>query len=335
MILTFGETLLRLTPDNPYERLASASQLKMGFAGAESNTAAALARLGHLVYHVTAFPENLLGDAAINSLRHAGIQTDYITRSGDRIGAYFIEAGASLRPSRVVYDRAHSSFSEIDAGHFDWKEIFAKKQWFHISGITPALSPACDETALHAVKEAKQAGVTVSFDFNFRRTLWKDKSQAAKSFDRLLQYTDYVFANEGAVKDVFDIGIFDGQDNAENAAEAIRALQTRYGLKGVAFTLREQYSASFNKWSALACIGGQFFYSPVYDIEVVERLGGGDTFGAGLIHGIISGWDPGKILGFATAAAALKHTIPGDIGFLSEKEIFSVMEGNTQGKIER
>ena len=335
MLLTFGETLLRLTPASKYERLATASELRMGFAGAESNTAAALARFGHCVHHVTAFPDNLLGDAAINCLLHAGIQTDYVTRAGSRVGVYFIETGASLRPSRIVYDRAHSSFSEIDENSFDWEKIFDKKKWFHISGITPALSPACNKVALLAVKKAKQAGVPVSFDFNFRRTLWKDKDQAAESFDRLLQHTDYVFANEGAVKDVFDIGAFDGQDHAENARQAIGALQARYPLKGVAFTLREHSSASFNKWSALSCMDGQFYYSPVYDIEVIERLGGGDTFGAGMIHGIVSGWDPGKALAFATAASALKHTIPGDMGYLSEKEVFPVMEGNTQGRIER
>jgi 2-dehydro-3-deoxygluconokinase len=335
MLLTFGETLLRLTPASKHERLATAGELRMGFAGAESNTAAALAQFGHCVYHVTAFPDNLLGDAAINSLLHAGIRTDHVIRSGSRVGAYFIETGVSVRPSRIVYDRAHSSFSEIDEDSFDWEKIFDKKKWFHISGITPALSPACDRVALLAVKKAKQAGATVSFDFNFRRTLWKDSVQAAESFDRLLHYTDYVFANEGAIKDVFDIGAFNGHDDAENARQSILALQARYPLRGVAFTLREHSSASFNKWSALSFMDKEFYYSPVYDIEVVERLGGGDTFGAGLIHGMVSGWDHGKTLAFATAASALKHTIPGDMGFLSEKEVFPVMEGNTQGRIER
>ncbi len=335
MLLTFGETLLRLTPARSHERLAVANELQMGFAGAESNTAAALAQFGHNVFHITAFPENPIGDAAINSLRQAGINTEYILRSGSRVGTYFIESGASIRPSRVVYDRAHSSFSEIGKGSFDWERLMDNKKWLHVSGITPALSEGCSRETLAAMRKAKQAGLSVSFDFNFRRTLWKDRAAAASAFHLLLQHTDYVFANEGSVKDVFDIGAFSGEDNAGNAREVMKELQDRYPQKGIAFTLRGHSSASFNEWSALSLADGQYYEAPVHPIGVIERLGGGDQFAAGMIHGILRGWDPGKTLAFATAASALKHTIPGDMGFISEKEVFPVMEGNTWGKIIR
>ncbi len=335
MILTFGETLLRLTPSQPHQRLAATSQLQMGFAGAESNTAAALAQLGHTVYHVTAFPDNPIGDAALQALRQGGIQTEFVIRSGDRMGTYFIESGASIRPTRIVYDRAHSSFSAITENSFDWDNILKYKNWLHVSGITPALSESCRKETLHAVKKAKQAGAAVSFDLNYRRTLWKDSRQAAQAFGELMEHTDYVFANEGSVNDVFGIGSFRGQDNPSNARAAMAVLQERFPQKGIAFTLRGHASASLNEWSGLSLVKGQFQEAPVYPIEVVERLGGGDQFAAGFIHGILSGWDPLKTLNFATAASALKHTIPGDMGFISEKEVFPIMEGNIQGRIIR
>ena len=329
--------LLRLSPFNHYERLAKTHALNMDFAGAESNVVTSLALLGHQAYYTTCLPPHAVGDAALNALRAFGVDACHVLRSGERMGTYFIEHGSSLRPTRVIYDRAHSAIAGAPPDVFNWKEILRDKDWFISTGITPALSDACAEACLEAMREARQQGVKVAFDLNFRRTLWS-KEEAREKITPMLPYIDVLFSNIGSAYDVFNIAppTITDWDSLMAATQATAlALSELSDFAYIALTVREHPSASENNWAGVLYDRQQFYQSRQYHFEVVDRLGGGDAFMAGIIHGLSQGWDSQETIEFATAASAIKHTIPGDINITSEAEILEVAEGNTSGRVKR
>ena len=337
-ITSFGEILLRLSPSNYHERIAKTHTLNMAFAGAESNVAASLALLGHQARYVTRLPTHIVGDAALNAIREFGIDPQFVLRGGSRVGTYFIEQGTSIRPTRVIYDRQHSAIAEAEAHDFDWKKILADQDWFVATGITPALSASCAEACLAAMQEARQQSVQVAFDLNFRRTLW-EKETAQQVITPMLPYINVLFSNIGSAADIFNIQpkqpIHDWDSlvaaTEESAARVFQLADFRY----VALTVREHPSASENGWAGVLYDGKQFYHSRRYQFQVVDRLGGGDAFMAGIIHGLSLQWSLSNTIEFAAAASAIKHTIPGDINITSEAEILEVAEGDTSGRVKR
>ncbi len=337
-IVTFGEIMLRLAPFN-YERILQANMFQATYGGGEANVAVSLALYGHEVSFVTRLPDNPLGDAAVKTLAGYGVDTQHILRGGERLGIYFLEHGASIRPSRVTYDRADSAISGIKPEMLDWKTIFSAAGWFHVTGITPALSESSAATTLAAVKAAKEAGVTVSCDLNYRKKLWS-REKAREVMTRIIAYVDVVIANEEDAADVFGIkagstDVTSGELSLEHYQEVAGALKRLAGISLVAITLRESLSASDNNWSAMLYDGDKFYQARKYPIHLVDRVGGGDSFGAGLIHGMMQGWDKQKVLDFAVAASALKQTIPGDMNLVDEKEVLTVMKGDISGRVQR
>ena len=336
-VVCFGEIMLRLSPLAPHERLVKTNALKMGFAGAESNVAVSLSVLGQEAFFVTALPSNPLGDAAENSLREFGVNTGYIKREGSRIGTYFIEYGASLRATQVTYDRAGSAIAAIQPGTFDWERMLAGKAWLHVTGITPALSAACAAECRTAMETARRLGLRVSFDPNYRRTLWS-RTDARRVITGLLPFVNVLFANAGAASDVFDIDTGNPdtwEGHVQAAREAAEALTRLADFELLALTIRDHPSASQNDYAGLLYDGSQFYQSRPYRFEIIERLGGGDAFTAGVLHGLCQGWEHPQTVEFATAASALKHTIPGDLNLLTEAEIREVAAGNVTGKVKR
>jgi len=337
-IVTFGEIMLRLAPYN-YERIVQANQFQATYGGGEANVAVSLAQFGHESYFVTRLPENCLGDAACKTLCGYGVNVDFVIRGGLRMGIYFLEHGASIRPSKVIYDRACSAVSELQSGMLDWEKIFEGKNWFHITGITPAISKSTAAVSLEAVRAAKAAGLTVSCDLNYRKKLWT-REQARQTMTELVKYVDVIISNEEDAYDVFgitagDSDITTGKLNVENYQSVAKQLVALSGAQKVAITLRESLSASDNNWSAMLYNGRDFFMSRKYPIHLVDRVGGGDSFGAGLIHGLLSGWDAQKSLEFAVAASALKQTIPGDMNLVNENEVLTVVGGDISGRVQR
>ncbi len=332
--ITFGELMLRISPQEQNTKLADTDRFVAGFAGSESNVASSLALLGNKVDFITKLPKNQLGDAAIKSLRQYGINTDYILRGGTRIGTYFIELGYSIRPSSVLYDRSHSAISQIKMGEFDWEMLLKGKSWVFVSGITPALSASCEAETIRLVKTAKRMGVQVSFDFNFRRSLWKNNAVARKIFDQILASTDLLFANTGSLTDVYGMK-FKGNNSTEQTYEAADKIRNEYGINRLAFTIRDHTSATNNAISALLFTDNKSEIAPTYAVNILDRFGTGDAFAAACLHGLEKGWANKKIIDFATAAFALKHTINGDQHTSSEAEIQSIMEGNTSGHVIR
>ncbi len=337
-ILCFGEIMLRLSPAG-HERLVQAHSLELRFGGAEANVAVALAGLDHHAVFISSLPRNPLGDAALQVLRGCGVDTSAVARGGSRIGVYYLEHGASMRPSRVVYDRAGSSFAASDAAAYDWPALLDGAAHVHVTGITPALSSACAEATRAAMTEARSRGVRVSFDLNYRKNLWTREEAGALLTD-LVRSTDLLIANETDPADVLGMppargdaesGVIDAQAYADLA----QGIAERFGIPSVAITLRQSRSASSNGWSALLYTDGRLFTTRTYDIEVVDRVGAGDAFAAGLIHGSVSAWDPQHTLDFAVAASALKHSIPGDFLVASAAEIDAVASGDLSGRVRR
>ncbi len=338
-IVCFGEIMLRLTPTVAFERLEQCHQLNMSFAGAESNIATSLARFGHPSWFVTRLPENPFGSRAINLLREHGIRTEHILRGGNRIGTYYIETGASLRPSQVVYDREHSAFAQLKPDKLDWQEVLQGKQFLVSTGITPALSPGCAQATFEAIETAHALGVKVCFDFNYRSKLWS-KEAARQALKKYLPYIDILFANAGAAYDILEIdtNAYCKENNAseeEGMAFLAKELQKVGNFEVIALTMRQRMSASENGWSAMLFAGEESFQSRSYHLHIVDRLGGGDAFAAGILHGLAKGWDKQQTIDFATAASALKHTIPGDLNLVSEQEVLDVMAGDVSGSIKR
>ncbi len=337
-ITAFGEILLRLTPSNHHERIAKTHALNMAFAGAESNAAASLALLGHQARFVTRLPDHIVGDAALNAIREFGVGTRFVKRGGKRVGTYFIEHGSSLRPSRIIYDREYSAIAEATTSDFHWKDILAGQDWLVATGITPALSSGCSDICLAAVQEATQQQVRVAFDLNFRRTLW-EREAARAAITPMLPHINVLFSNIGSAADVFDIRPeqpISDWDSLVKATEesAVRVFELS-DFEYVALTVREHPSASENYWAGVLYDGQKFYHSRKYHFQVVDRLGGGDAFMAGIIHGLAQHWSLQQTVEFATAASAIKHTIPGDINIASEAEIKEVAEGNTSGRVKR
>lgn len=326
--------MLRMSPQEQNTKLGDTDCFRAGFAGSESNVASSLAVMGNQVDFITKLPENALGEAAIRSLRQYGINTNHILRGGNRLGTYFIELGYSIRPSSVFYDRANSAISEIKKGEFDWEMLLKDKSWVFVSGITPALSASCAEETLRLVATAKRVGVKVSFDFNFRRSLWKSTAAARKIFDEILGATDLLFANTGALTDVYGMQ-FKGANGTEETLDAVDNIRKAYGVKRLAFTIRDHTSASNNVLSALLQTETTTEVGASYTVNILDRFGTGDAFAAACLHGLGKGWSDKKLIDFATAAFALKHTVKGDQHTSSEAEILSIMEGHTSGHVIR
>ena len=337
-IVTLGEIMLRLSPDGN-DRFIQTDHFRIIPGGGEANVAVSLANYGHEAYFVTKLPSHEIGQIAVNALRRYGVDTRYIVRGGDRVGLYYAETGASMRPSKVIYDRAHSAIAEADASEFDFDAIMEGAQWFHWSGITPAISDKAAEITKKACEAAKRHGVTVSVDLNFRKKLWT--SEKAISIMRpLMQYVDVCIGNEedallclGFKPDADGEG---GKTDAAGYHKIFEQMAATFGFKYVVSTLRESYSATHNGWKALIYNGKEFYESRHYDIDpIIDRVGGGDSFAGGLIHGLLTKSTQGEALEFAVAASALKHTINGDFNLVSEKEVESLAAGNANGRVQR
>ena len=337
-VVTFGEIMLRLSPP-AYQRFTQAKSFDIFYGGAEANTAVALANYGLNSTFVTALPDNDIGQSAVNSLRAYGVNTDYILRQGDRIGIYYCETGASQRPSKVIYDRKGSSISILKPGQIDWRSIFEEADWFHWSGITPALSDGMIAVMLEALSSAKACGVKVSVDLNYRRKLW-DKAQASAVMTELMQFVDVCIGNEEDADCFFGIKADSTDLNAGTIREdeykyVAKELYNRFGLSLAAITLRKSISASKNDWSACLYNGHEFILSDEYRIHLVDRIGGGDSFASGLIYGLLSGMTDEEALQFGTAASCLKQTIPGDVNLVSVSEVEALMRGASSGRVQR
>lgn len=337
-IVTFGEIMLRLAPEG-YLRFVQADKFCATYGGGEANVAVSLANFGMDVKFVTKLPKNDIGQAAINSLRRFGVNTDSIVRGGDRIGIYFLEKGASQRPSKVIYDRANSSIATASRDEFDWDKIFQGAEWFHFTGITPAISDNAALICADACKAAKKRGMTVSCDLNYRKNLWS-REKAGKEMSELMEYVDVCIANEEDAGDVFGIwadntDITGGRLSEEGYKSVAKKLKDKFDFKYVAITLRSSISANDNNWAAMLYDGAEYYFSKTYSIHIVDRVGGGDSFGAGLIYSLLTGKDPKNALEFAAAASCLKHTIEGDFNMVSVAEVTRLMEGDGTGRVQR
>ena len=325
-VVCFGEIMGRLSPVG-YKRFVQADTFEVIYGGGEANVAMSLAGFGIEAAYVTKLPDNDIGTAALRTLRAHSVDVSGVARGGERIGLYYCEKGASQRPSKVIYDRAHSSISTATAADFDWNAIFAGADWFHFTGITPALSETCAALCLEACKAAKANGLTVSCDLNYRKKLWT-RERAGQVMAGLMPYVDVAIANEEDCADVFGIKAADsdvtgGKLSRDGYRDVARQLAERFELSAVAITLRTSISASDNKWAAMLYTGGQAHFSREYNVHIVDRVGGGDSFGAGLIYGLLNRYDPDKALAFATAASALKHTVEGDVNEVSVAEVLA------------
>jgi 2-dehydro-3-deoxygluconokinase len=344
-VVTLGEVMLRLKSPG-FERFFQSPALEATFGGGEGNVAISLAHFGLDVAFVTALPQNPIADACIRFLRGYGVDTSYIQRQGERMGIYFMEAGANQRPSNVVYDRAHSAISEASPEDFDWARIFDGAGWFHITGITPALSQSAAELSLHAVQLAKDKGITVSCDYNYRKKLWEYGKSAPEVMGELVRFVDVGIANEedcqrslgvALSEDDWAAGVESGELNVQRyQALAEKMFETFPNLRYQAITLRESFSASHNGWSACLYNGAEFYVSRRYDItHIVDRVGGGDSFAAGLIYGLHTGMSDEDALNFAAAASCLKHSIIGDANLATLEEVKRLMGGDASGRVQR
>lgn len=336
-IVALGELMLRLkTPG--FTRFSQASTFEASFGGGEANVAVSLAQLGHEARWVSAVPQNPIGDAALASLRGLGVDTRFVKRSGERLGIYFLEGGASQRASQVVYDRAGSSVSELGPGSIAWDAALAGAGWFHTTGITPALSDSCAALALEALAAAEKAGIKTSVDLNFRKKLWS-KAKAKEVMSKLMAHTDVLVANEEDCDSVFDIKAGSVESGALEHTRYVgvaKAVLERFPrIQSVAITLRESKSASENGWSALLADRDGHAFSREYDITVIDRVGAGDSFAAGLIHALLTGRDRQGTVEFAAAASALKHSITGDFNLASLGEIETLVKGDGSGRVQR
>ena len=341
-VITFGEIMLRLKSP-ALERFFQSPALEATFGGGEANVAVSLANYGMDAAFVTVLPKNDIGEACIRELRGFGVDTKKIVRKDGRMGIYYLETGACQRPSKVIYDRAGSAMAEAVPGDIDWEKVFEGATWFHITGITPAISQGAADLSLEAVKAAKKLGVHVSCDLNYRKNLWKYGKRADEVMTELVQYVDTVIANEEDFQKSLGLSaesssaVEEGQIDVELYKKIAATAMERYpNMKRVAITLRESHSADRNDWSACLYNGKDFFLSRKYAItDIVDRVGGGDSFGGGLIYGLNNYPDEKTALEFAVAASCLKHTIPGDYNRVSVSEVESLMKGSGTGRVQR
>jgi len=337
-VVTFGEIMLRLEPEG-YFRFVQVDKMTSTFGGGEANVAVSLANYGLDAYYVTKLPKHEIGQAAVNSLRRYGVNTQFIVRGGDRVGIYYNERGASQRGSKCIYDRAHSAIAEAKPEDFDWPAIFKDCKWFHLTGITPALGGNMVQICIEACKAAKAAGATVSCDLNYRGKLWT-RDQARAAMTEICKYVDVCISNEEDAKDVFGIeaentDINSGKLNKDGYKSVAKQLADKFGFKKVAITLRTSINANRNNWAALLYDGKDYCFSKEYEMYIVDRVGGGDSFGGGLIYALLSGKSTQAAVDFAVAASCLKHSIEGDYNMVSVDEVEKLAGGNGSGRIQR
>ncbi|MDY0237080.1 MAG: sugar kinase [Gudongella sp.] len=337
-VVTLGEIMLRLTTPR-HERFVQSESFDVVYGGGEANVAVSLSNYGLNAYFVSKLPKNEIGQAAINHLRRFGVNTEFIQRGGDRVGIYYLESGASMRPSKVIYDREHSSISEAELSDFDFDEIFKDANWFHFSGITPALSEKAALLTEEALKAAKKHGVTVSVDLNYRKNLWTPE-RAQKVMTKLMKYVDVCIGNEEDAH--LTLGFKPGETDVTSGDLELlgyhaifKQMKEKFGFKYVISSLRESYSASDNGWSACAFDGKEFYHSRKYDVRIVDRVGGGDSFASGVIYGLLNGKDFKDALEFGVAASALKHTIHGDFNMVTVDEVEKLLGGDGSGRVQR
>jgi len=337
-IITFGEVMLRLAPEN-YLRFVQADRFQATMGGAEANVAVDLCCLGLDAAFVTKLPKHEIGQLALNSLRRYGVDTSKIVRGGARTGIYYCEKGASQRPSKVIYDRAGSAIAEAKPGDFDWESIFADAGWFHFTGITPALSEGCAALCLEACKAARGRGIPVSCDLNYRKNLW-GRERAGQVMGGLMPYITLLIANEEDAADVFGIhasgsDVNTGKLSKEGYTDVAAQLNRRFGIPEIAITLRQSISANDNIWAAMLYANQECYFSKEYPVRIVDRVGGGDSFGAGLIYAALAGMDARQRLDFAVAASCLKHAVEGDFNLVTADEVKKLAGGNASGRVQR
>jgi 2-dehydro-3-deoxygluconokinase len=341
-IVTFGEIMLRLSPPGAL-RFGQARSFDVVYGGGESNVAVTLANFGVETEFVTRLPENEIGEACQQFLRQYNVGTRHIIRGGQRLGIYFLETGAVMRGSQVIYDRANSSFATIKPGMVDWKTVFQDATWFHWTGITPAISEGAAAVCLEAVKVAREMGITVSCDLNYRAKLWKWGKTASEVMTQLVEHCDVAIGNEEDAEKVFgiqapDADVTAGKVSSEQYTFVCEELHKKFpDLKSIAITLRGSFSASHNAWSGILWQNGQIFTGPVHDItHIVDRVGGGDSFMGGLIYGLLTWPDSAQhALDFAVAASALKHTVFGDFNLVTVAEVEKLLKGDASGRVNR
>lgn len=337
-VITMGEIMLRLSTPG-HQRFIQSDSFDVCYGGGEANVAVSLANYGHEAYFVTKVPKNPIGDSAIAALRKFNVNCDYIGKGGDRLGIYFLETGASMRASTVVYDRANSSIAEAEISDFDFDKIFEGMDWFHFTGITPAVSDKAALLTEEALKAAKRNNITVSVDLNFRKKLWSSE-KAQRIMTNLMQYVDVCIGNEEDAEKVLGFkpgktDVTSGELELAGYQDIFEQMIKMFNFKYVVSSLRESYSASDNGWSACIYDGKEFYHSKKYDIRIVDRVGGGDSFAAGLICGLLDGKNMKDSLEFAVAASALKHTIPGDFNMVTRAEVDTLVGGDASGRVQR
>jgi len=337
-VVTLGEIMLRLsTPD--FTRFVQADTFDVTYGGGEANVAAALCNYGLNGIFVTKVPNNPIGQSAINHLRRYGVDTQFIARGGERLGIYFLETGASMRASQVVYDRAHASISEVEISEFDFDKILDGASWFHTTGITPALSDKATALTEAALKAAKAKGITTSIDLNYRKKLWS-KEKAREVMTKLCQYVDVCIGNEEDADTTLgfkakDTDVTKGELNLDGFKDVFKQMKEKFGFKFIASSLRESHSASDNGWSALVYDGTEFYHTRQYNVRIVDRVGSGDSFASGLIYGLVTGMPMPDAAEFGVAASALKHTIPGDFNHATISDVKDLMKGDGSGRVQR
>ncbi|WP_295160895.1 sugar kinase [uncultured Brachyspira sp.] len=337
-VITFGEIMLRLSPPSNL-RFVQTNSYDARFGGAEANVSFALSNLGVDTSFVTKLPKNDIGQACINELRRYGIDVSNIVLGGDRIGIYFLEKGASQRGSKVIYDRANSSISQCSREDFNWDKIFNNSKWFHFTGIMPALGINAAEICIDACRKAKEKGLIISLDLNFRKKLWTSKD-ANETMSKLMPYVDICIANEEDADNIFgihakDSNIIEGRLSYQGYKEVAKEIADRFNIKKVGITLRGSISASDNLWSCMLYNGSEYFFSKEYLIKIADRVGAGDSFSAGLIYSFLNGKDDREALEFAAASSCLKHSIEGDFNIVSVDEVMTLYNGDASGRIQR
>jgi len=337
-VVTFGEVMLRLAT-NRRERFTQAREFEVTYGGGECNVAISLAHFGVDVSFMTALPDNDMGQACVNYIRQFGVDTSDILRQGNRLGIYYLESGASMRASKVVYDRAGSSIAELGPGDVNWDDVFDGKNWFHWTGITPAISKIAAETVGEATRQAKAKGLTVSCDFNYRKNLWSgEKAQAVMK--PLMEYVDVAIGNEEDADKCLGVkaegvDVTSGELDPEAYKPVVEELVSQFGFSQVGITLRESQSADDNDWSAIYWDGSEILIGDKYPVRIIDRVGGGDAFSAGLIYGNIKGLESRALIDFAVASSAMAHTFHGDFNLVTEKEVLAVAGGDTSGRVQR
>ena len=337
-VVTLGEIMMRLTtPD--FKRFVQSDSFDVTYGGGEANVATALCNYGLNGVFVSKVPDTAIGQSAINHLRRYGVDTQYMARGGERLGIYFLEIGASMRASQVIYDRANASITDAEISDFDFDKIFEGADWFHTTGITPALSEKASKLTEAALKAARERGITTSIDLNYRKKLWS-KEQARETMTRLCQYVDVCVGNEEDANDMLGFvsqgtDVTKGELNLDGFKDVCRQMKEKFDFKYIASTLRESHSASDNGWSALVYDGEEFYHTKEYDVRIIDRVGSGDSFASGFIYGLVTGKTMQDAADFGVAASALKHTIPGDLNHATLSDVENLVKGDGSGRVQR